>query len=52
MAQRIEHMGLFKQQRDWYGSNLYRYFPSVDDRINDRAAYLAYTVANGLRVGK
>jgi hypothetical protein len=42
MAQRIEHMGLFKQQRDWYGSNLYRYFPSVDDRINDRAAYAAY----------
>lgn len=40
-------MGLFKQQLEWYGAEkLYKYFPSVDDRINDRAAYAAYLKAN------
>jgi hypothetical protein len=32
-------MGLFKQQRSWYGKNLMRYFPSLDERINDRGDY-------------
>lgn len=43
-------MGLFKQQREWYGVNL-RYF-NLDQRINDRAAYLAYLQHNSLKVGQ
>lgn len=36
-------MGLFKQQLQHYGMvNLRRFFPSVDDRINDRADYVRY----------
>lgn len=38
-------MGLFKQQLQWYGSNLRRFFPSVDYRINDRADYVRYLEA-------
>lgn len=39
-------MGLFKQQLQHYGMvNLRLYFPSVDDRINDRAEYVRWLEA-------
>jgi hypothetical protein len=39
-------MGLFKQQLQWYGADkLCKYFPNVDDRINDRAGYARWLEA-------
>jgi hypothetical protein len=43
-------MGLFEQQLKWYRTNI-RHF-NLDQRINDRAHYLAYLKINSLTIGQ